>query len=186
MPSFLSDPTPTIYVLFGAIALILGIVALRRQKKWDLIRFAIGLLLVVGLFLCDKFFESPRESVVRKIQEMGVASRSKKYDELFKHVSESFKHKSLDKKGLRDRAKAAETMGFSGISEFDLSRSNFKQIDDNTIEQSFRVKPEGFGTEIQGYVIATFKKEANDEWRLTTFSLRNPININEEMAIPGG
>lgn len=184
MPTALSDPTTALYAILAAITLVLGAIAIRRQKRSDLINFAIPAIALAALFIIDRMVESPREQSVRKIQEMGSASRDKKYDDVFKHVSESFKYKSLDKKSLQDRAKAAEAMGFGGIGEYDLARSSFKEIDANTIEQGFRVKHTG-QPELHFYVVATFKKDGDGEWRLSTFKLFDPINTKDEKDIPG-
>jgi hypothetical protein len=184
MPTALSDPSPTLYLVLGVVTVIFGAIALRRQRRSDVINFLIPAALLVALFVIDRLFESPREAAVRKIQEMGTASRDRKYDDLFRHVSDSFKYRSLDKKGLRDRARQAEAMGFGGIAEYDLARSGFKSIDDNTVEQGFRVKHTG-QPELHFYVVATFKKDPDGEWRITTFKLYDPVNVNDEKDIPG-
>jgi hypothetical protein len=184
MPDFLADPTTTMYVVLGAMVVVLGAMALRRQKRSDVITFVIGAVLLLALFLIDRAVESPRESAVRKIQEMGAASRAKKHDDLFKHVSESFKYRTLDKKGLQERARQAESIGFGGIAEYDLARSGCRRIDDTTVEQGFRVKHTGY-PELHFYVVGTFKKDADGEWRLTTFKLFDPVNVSDEKDIPG-
>lgn len=184
MPTSLSDPSFALYVVLGVVTALFGIVALRKQTRSSAINFAIPAALLVALFLIDKFVESPRENVVRKIHEMGSASRAKNHDDVFKHVSESFKYKSMDKAGLRERAKAAEAQGYGGVTEWDLTRSEFKQVDENTVEQRFRAKV-GDSAAFQAAVVATFKKEADGEWRLSTFKLFNPIQASEEMEIPG-
>jgi hypothetical protein len=184
MPTFLSDPSPALYVVLGVAVLVTGVLLAKRQKRSDLINFAIPAAALLAVVVIDYLVESPREAAVRKVQEMGKASRDKKYDDVLKHVSESFKYRSLDKKGLRDRALQAEAMGFGGVSEYDLARSGFKEVDANTIEQGFRVKHNGT-PELHFYVIATFKKDQDGEWRLTTFKLLDPVNMNEEKDIPG-
>jgi len=183
MPTALSDPSSTLYIVLGAIVVVLGSIAARRQKRADVINFAIPAAALLALFLIDRFIESPREQTVRKIADMGRASRDKKYDELFKHVSDSFKYKSTDKKALMERAKQAEGIGFGGIAEYALDRSQFKQIDETTLEQGFRVKHNG-QPELHFFVVGTFKKEADGEWRLTTFKLFDPVNSNDEKDIP--
>lgn len=186
MPTLLSDPTPTMYVVFGAMVIILGALALRRQKKSDVITFAVAAALLLVLYLIDRSFESPREQVSRKIKEMGEASQSKKYDDLFKHVSDSFKFQSLDKKGLRERAQQAEMYIPDGIEAWSLDRPDFKIVDESTVQQGFLVQPRNTGNPaFQRYVVATFKKEG-EEWRLTTFSLYDPIKRTNdaELGIP--
>jgi len=187
MPTLLADPTRTMYIVLGAMVVILGAMALRRQKKSDVITFTVAAVLLFALYLVDRAYESPREQVVRKIHEMGTASQAKKYDDLFKHVSDSFKYKNFDKKWLRDQAHVAEQY-FDGIEAWDYGREDFKVVDDNTVQQGFLVQPKNSGNPaFQRYVIATFKKEG-DEWRLITFALYDPIKKNNdaEQAIPGG
>lgn len=184
MPTALSDPSTALYAVLGVAALVLGLLALRKQTRSAAINFAIPAAALLAVFLIDRFVESPREMAVRKIREMGAASRDKKVDDVLKHVSDSFKYRALDKKGLRDRAQQAESMGFGGVSEYDLARSGFKEVDANTIEQGFRVKHNG-SPEIHLYVIGTFKKDPDGEWRLTTFKLYDPVNLNDEKEVPG-
>ena len=105
MPTFLSDPSTALYAdPRGGRPGHSACVAARRQRRTDLINFLIPAAILLALFLIDETYESPREAVARKLKEMESASQAKKYDDLFKHVSDSFQYKSLDKKGLRDRA----------------------------------------------------------------------------------
>jgi len=184
MPTALSDPSMSLYAILGVATVLLGIIALRRQKRSDAINFCIPLVALIALFVIDKAVESPREQTVRKIQEMGQSSRDKKYDELFKHVSDSFKYKSLDKKALQEKAKQADGQGFGGFEVYDLARSSFKPMEDGTIQQGFGVKHKG-EPPLPFYVKGTFKKDPDGEWRLVTFKLYDPINMNDEKEIPG-
>jgi len=184
MPTFLADPSTALYAILGVAVLVTGVLAAKRQKRSDLINFLIPTAALLALFLIDEMYESPRETAVRKIQEMGRASREKKYDDVLKHVSDSFKYRSLDKKALRGRAHQAEAVGFGGVSEYDLPRSAFKEVDASTVEQGFRVKHNG-SPEIHFYVVGTFKKDPDGEWRLATFKLFDPVNLNDEKEVPG-
>lgn len=184
MPTALSDPSLSLYAILGVATVLLGIIALRRQKRSDAINFCIPAAALIALFVIDMAVESPREQTVRKIQEMGQASRDKKYDDIFKHVSDSFKYRSLDKKALQDKAKQAEGQGFGGFSEYDLARSSFRPMEDGTIEQGFRVNVK-LAQDFPFYVKGTFKKDPDGEWRLVTFKLFDAINMNDEKEIPG-
>jgi ketosteroid isomerase-like protein len=184
MPTFLSDPSQSLYIILVAIAVVLAAVAVRRQRRSDLFNFLIVAIPLLALVLIDVAVESPREQVEKAIKEMGTATRAKKVDDVFKHISDSFKYKSLDKKGLQDKARQAEAIGFGGISEYDLARSGFRAIDANTIEQGFRVKHNG-QPEAHFYVVGTFKKDTDGQWRLSTFKVFDPVNIKDEKDIPG-
>ena len=76
MPDFLSDPSPVFFALLGVLALVTGARFAVYQKRKQAIPFVLFLLMFAGLFLIDKFFESPREEVSRKITEMAAASRA--------------------------------------------------------------------------------------------------------------
>jgi hypothetical protein len=189
MPTLLSDPTSTMYIAFGAIVVVLGALALRRQKKADVITFAAGAALLLVLYLIDITHESPREQVVRKLKEMESATHAKNYDEVFKHISESFKYKSLDKKGLRDKARLAEQYFPEGVSIWDHGRTNFKEMVDGTIEQEFAVQPKN-NPQFRYQCVGVFKKEPDGEWRLITFRLYPVVGGSEggqreEVTPPG-
>lgn len=183
MPTVLSDPSTSTYAILSVLAILYGVVAFRRQRKRDIGIAAVLLVVLVGLLLIDKFVESPREQVVRKIKEMGLASRSKKMPDLFQHVSESFRYRTMDKKGLQDRARLAESMGFAGFGESSLDRSQFESVGE-LVRQRFMVKHMGT-PEILLQVVADFKMDADGEWRLVSFKLYDPINSNDEKEIPG-
>jgi len=184
MPTALSDPSMSLYAILGVATVLLGIIAIRRQKRSDAINFCIPAAALIALFVIDKVVESPREQTVRKIKEMAQASRDKKHDDIFKHVSDSFKYKSLDKKALQERAKQAEAQGFAGFDWYNLERTTYKMMEEGTIEQGFGVKHLGT-PEFLIYVKGTFKKDPDGEWRLVTFKFFDPINMNDEKEIPG-
>jgi hypothetical protein len=172
MPTAFSDPSPTLYLILGILVVILGAIALRRQRRSDVINFLIPAALLLALFLIDLAVESPREQVVASIREMETATQNKKHSDVFKHVSNDFRYKSLDKKQLQDRAQLVEALpNWEGLKVTDLSREGFVQKDANTAEQRFDVMPLRMpGTEYRYECVATFKNE-NGRWMLTTFRL---------------
>jgi hypothetical protein len=187
MPTAFSDPSPTLYLVLGVVSVIFGAIALRRQRRSDVINFLIPAALLLALFLIDQAFESPRETVVRKLKEMESASQARKYDELFKHVSESFKYKSLDKKGLREKATLAEGYFPDGVRIWNLSRANHKALDDGTLEQEFDVQPVG-SPQFRYQCVGVFKKDPDGEWRLVTFRLYPVVSEGpgrQEVTPPG-
>jgi len=190
MPTLLSDPTRTMYILFGTMVVILGIMALRRQKKSDVVTFVVGVVLLLALFLIDCANESPREQVSRKLQEMESSSQARKYDDVFKHISESFQYKSLDKKALRERARQAESYFPEGVRIWNVTRNNFKAMQDGTIEQEFDVQPVN-NPQFRYQCVGVFKKDPDGEWRLVTFRLYPVVGgggadgKREEVTPPG-
>jgi hypothetical protein len=188
MPTALSDPTTSLYVILGAIAVILGLVAARRQKRSDVINFLIPAVALLALFVIDRATESPREQAVRKLQEMEAASQAKNYDEVFKHVSEAFQYKSLDKKALRDRANLALTHFPEGVRIWNATRNNFKEVNESTVEQEFDVQPVN-APQFRHLCVGVFKKDPDGEWRLASFRLYPVVGggggERQEVSVPG-
>jgi len=187
MPTFLSDPATALYVVLAVAVLVTGVLAARRQRRTDVINFAIPAVALLALFVIDQVYESPRETVARTLKEMESASQGRKYDELFKHVSEKFQYKSLDKKGLREKANLAEGYFPEGVRIWNVNRANFKQIDESTIEQEFDVQPVNH-PEGRYQCVGVFKKEADGEWRMVTFRLYPVVGGGEgrqEVTPPG-
>jgi hypothetical protein len=187
MPTFLADPSIALYAILGVITLVLGAVAARRQKRSDVINFGIAAAILLALFLIDRAFESPREAVARKLKEMEAASQANKYDELFKHVSDKFQYKGMDKKALRDKANLATNYFPEGVRIWNVNRANFRPVDDTTIEQEFDVQPVN-SPQFRHQCVGVFKKEADGEWRMTTFRLYPVVSEGaerQEVSIPG-
>ena len=184
MPTLIADPTPTMYVVFGAMVIILGALALRRQKKSDVITFAVAAVVLLALYLVDRAFESPREAIVRKLAEVESSSRARKYDDVFNHISDNFKYRQLDKKALRERASIAEGYFPEGIRLWGAGRDLFKEMTDGTIEQEFDFQPVG-SPQFRYKCVGVFKREADGEWRLITFRLYPVVGNREEVFPPG-
>ena len=170
MPTALSDPSTALYAVLGVAALILGLIALRRQKRSDVINFAIPAAALLTVFLIDRFIESPRETVARKLREMEAASQARKYDDMFQHVSDQFSYRGHNKKALREKANLAENYFPEGLRIWNATRPNFKQVDETTIEQEFDVQPVN-SPQFRHQCVGVFKKEADGEWRMVTFRL---------------
>jgi hypothetical protein len=188
MPTLISDPTSTMYIVFGAMVVILGALALRRQKKSDVITFVVAAVLLIAMFLVDRLVETPREQVERKLKEIQSASQARNYDEAFKHVSESFHYRSLDKKALREKARLGEQYFPEGVSIFQVNRSDFKEMTDGTIEQEFAVQPKNNG-QFRYQCVGVFKKDPDGEWRLFTVRFYPVVGGSggqrEEVTPPG-
>ncbi len=183
MPTFLSDPSTALYVVLAVAVLVTGVLAAKRQRRTDLINFAIPAAALLAVFVIDQMYESPRETVARNLKEMEAASQGRRYDDLFRHVSEKFQYKSLDKKGLREKARAVEGLTeFEGLKIVNLGRQGFVQKDPTTVEQTFDVMPlRTVGNEYRYECTATFKDEGG-MWRLVGVVFRQN---GQEVTPPG-
>ncbi len=189
MPTFLSDPAPTVYAIVAVMAIALWAIYLRSRKKKDLFSAIGGVAVLLAIFLIDRFVESPREESTRKMQEMSALSANKNWDDMFKHVSDSFNYKSpnggqTDKKTLLQKVKSVEAYVDKGFVAWDFSRNDFKQMDDKTVELGFRAQAKD-RPETVVYVKATFVKDPDGQWRLGGFICYEPVNTKERRAIPG-
>ena len=162
-------------------------VAFRRQKKANGIAFAVAALVLGLVILIDVLVESPRETVARTLKEMEAASQGRKYDELFKHVSDKFQYHALDKKALREKADLAEQFFPEGVRIWNVTRGNFNPVDDTTVEQEFDVQPVN-NPAFRYQCVGVFKKEVDGRWRMTTFRLYPVVNDGpgrSEVTPPG-
>jgi hypothetical protein len=189
MPVFLSDPSPTAYAIVVMIVGVLAGIYLRSRKRKDLYPLIGGVAVLIAVFVIDRLVESPREEAMRRMQEMSAATANKKWDDVFKNISESFNYKGsgggqTDKKSLREKVRSIEAMLEKGFVVFDFNRSDFKQIDDKNSEIGFRAQLKERPESVT-YVKARFTKDPDGEWRMSGFDCYEPINTNERRTIPG-
>jgi hypothetical protein len=175
MPTLLSDPPLAVYAILGVIVLVLGVLAARRQRRADGLTFLAGLAVLLALLVCDWRFDSPRESVARTLKEMEAASQSRKYDDLFQHVSDKFDYRGHNKKSMREKAAQAEPYVSEGFRFWNVSRANFRQLSDTRAEQEFDVQVIG-NPATRRVCVGVFELEADGQWRMTTFRIYPVVN----------
>src|SRR5215471_18766209 len=88
MPEFLADPPQALYLVLGGLLVITGAIAAQKQDRRAAIPFGIAALLMLLLFLIDRFSESPREEAVRRTHMMAMAADVKNPDALVEHVAD--------------------------------------------------------------------------------------------------
>lgn len=187
MPTFLSDPSTATYAILAVMVFLLAVMAAQSRKKKQVSSFLLGAAALLALFLIDTFTESPREAVARKISEMNAAGKKKDYAGVLVHVSDSFSGAGMDKPKLKALGDRANSFGIEGVAMWDATRAAHNEIDATTVEQGFLVQAAGSRVESQRYVVGTFKKESDGEWRLTGVKLYNPIQRTNgpEEGVPG-
>jgi hypothetical protein len=194
MPTALSDPSSTLYAILVIIVFVLAALWFRNRTRGNLIRVLIAVCALVGLFLIDRFFESPREEATRKLHEMAQASQDKHWDAMFRNISDSFKYKGpgggeMSKEDFRKRVKLVEAIPeFKGVIVWDFNRADFKPINNDNFKMGFRAKPKDVPT-FDSWIIATFHHDPDGEWRMSGFNRYDPVkqdrNDNPPMDIPG-
>ncbi|HJZ54395.1 MAG TPA: hypothetical protein VKE74_05530, partial [Gemmataceae bacterium] len=186
MPTFLSDPTQSFYLILVAFVVVAGVIAARNQDRRSLITLAValGAFLLVGLI--DILVESPREGAVRAAQEMGHAADAKNPEAFVVHLADTIEYTG-GQQPVKATKEQIRNSGFWSllrdhnvrVTTWDYSRADVKEIDANTVEIGFMAKGEADGKPYPVYVRATFTRQPDGKMRVTKFATFNPANHNE-------
>jgi hypothetical protein len=190
MPTFLSDPPQTVYLVLIGAALVTGAVFARRQDRKSLLPFGVALGLLLLVLLLDRVAESPREGAVRAVQEMVEAANHRNADALVSHVADTVEYKGADppkpitREQLRGAESALRTFNVR-VAVWDFSRDDVREIDENTVEIGFLAKGEVEGKPLPVYVRATFARQPDGRMRLTKFATFDAVQrTNQPVTIP--
>ncbi len=172
MFDWLFEGRPTVYlILIGAALLLVGMWTRDRKRGWLL---GVGLLglLTLSYFLLDRFVETAREQITRKLQEMAQAVKARDAERIFAHISDRFQFQGRNKGRFRGYVEGVMRSG--GVTELVIWSVN---VPDNSGVVRFRAKPSGnlVGTNVGYPVRARFVKESDGEWRLESFEIFNPF-----------
>jgi hypothetical protein len=192
MPTFLSDPSSTVYfVLIGAV-LITGAIAARKQdrRSWVILGAAACVLLMV--FLIDRAFESPREGAVAAVLGMVQAADGRNPHAFAEHIADAFEYKGegAPVRVTREQVRDAGFWGILGrhnvhVAAWDFAREDVREIDPNTVEIGFLAKGEAEGKQFPMYFRATFARQPDGTMRLTALASYDPMKrTNEPKSIP--
>lgn len=191
MPTFLTDPTPAIYLILLAFAVVTGAIAARNQDRRSGFRFAIAAALLLLVFAIDKGIESPREEAVRRVNEMAQAADAKNPDKFVEHLADTIEYRGGNSPVTvkRDEVRTSAfwpmlRQAEARVTVWDFARNDVKEIDANTLEIGFNAKGESQGTPFPLYMRATFRKQPDGQWKLTAFASFNFANHNEPLLIP--
>ena len=175
MPTALSDPSSTLYAILVIIVFVLAALWFRNRTRGNLVRLLIAVCALVGLFLIDHLFESPREEATRKIHEMAEASQTKNWNSMCQNVSDTFKYKDpggteMDKESFRKWAATVGAMQeFKGILVWDFHRADFRPIDNDNFKIGFRAKLKDVPMR-DSWIVATFHRDPDGQWRMSAFN----------------
>jgi hypothetical protein len=189
MPTFLSDPSQSLYLLL-AVAFIGSAAAwyLTRKKNARHALLASGLLLL-GLILLDVFWESPREQSNRKVLDMMTAATDRNRDRFVSHLAADFNYRGVDREGMKNSRVWDVIRQFDArVAAWGFGTNDFQQISDTEIEIGFYCKGEsrthaGF---VHRFVRARFIREADGEYRMKSLKFFSPEGgLNREDTVPG-
>ena len=188
MPTFLSDPTDTQYLLLALALLIAGGVWFNRRDRKSARAFAVVAGVAAALLLLDFLIRSPRESAVRTVEALSAAANARNWDDFDKLVSKDFEHKGLKKADLKGKLAAVIGMFDARTAVWGFDRDKVRQTADDRIEVVFDVKVDPkTGAAYYGHFKSGLVREADGEWRLKSlaiYSYTSKTNGPEE-PLPG-
>jgi hypothetical protein len=187
MPTFLSDPSPTLLMLLLVATVVAVGLWLRNRKRTNAIVAAVFGLLLLLLVLCDQFVESPREEAIRRVIDMTDAATAVEPDRFVSHVSQSFDYKGAK----RDQLRTSGAWSFirqhrATVTAAAFSRDDFEQPTPDTVVIGFLAKGQlPDGQRGMWYTKTTFVRDPDGAYRLKGMKFFNPINTRSEETIPG-
>lgn len=190
MPIPLADPSPLVYVLLALLAVVAVGLAARFQTRGHLIRAGVATALLLGLFLCDRFAESPREEAERKIRALAAAVTARDQRGFLAEVSESFDYRGKKKADLGNGqwwAEARRLNVTATVSGFDRDKTVYQVVNGTP---AVLIAFDGLGSLPDGarmprHFTAQFVRDPDGQYRLRTFTPYNYVTKKDEEPIPG-
>lgn len=165
---FFIDPTATIYAVLGACTVVTGFAAYQSPKRIPIGLFLVALAVLLAVAVTDYFIESPREEVVRKLDELAAAARDGDFDRMVEHISKDFKTTKslprvgvLTKEALKEKARTYERYAKT-LRIASTPRETVRYNEDRT-EVTLGVKVVVSERPVTGVI--TFRKEEDGEYR---------------------
>ncbi|QEL20068.1 hypothetical protein [Limnoglobus roseus] len=189
MPTFLSDPSLSLYGLLAVVFIVALAVWYRRRDRKSLIAAGVTGLLLFGLCLIDLTFESPREEATRRVQTMAVAASAATLDpaRFVEQLSPTFQHNG----GNREKVRTSGVWGLirqhnARAVVWGFGKSEFEQIGENEIEIGFYCKAEATGFPGPGvwYAKGRFIRDPDGQFRAKGIKFIN-IQDRSDATIPG-
>lgn len=185
MPTLLSDPSTTTYVLLGLAAAAAGFGWVRTRTRTSLRVFAalVGLVaLVAGV---DYFVESPREEAVRRVRLMEAAINARDWAALAGHLSEQFKFRTFTKAAFRDKVSAAGADVRVHFTAFDRDQVEYQPGGAVKIGFAGQADSPRFPQRGAVYIEAMFAPDPDGVLRMQSVEAFNYIKRRDPESIPG-
>lgn len=187
MPTWLSDPSNTFYILALVIALVAVGLWVHKKDRPNLVRAAVVVGLVALVFLIDLGVESPREESVRKTKEMVQAANERKWDQMAAHMSDQFEWRKRKKDSFRTDVADNATRFNVTVNVKDFNRDTVKySADGNSVDIGFvaQATVPGMAELVPYYVVAKYGKDPDGQFRLRTFTVYEFVDRTKEANIP--
>ena len=190
MPDWLIEGDSTIYLLLAAVGVIAAVAWWQMPKKWLLAVATVAFAMIGVLFLLDRQFESDREQIGRKLNEMAAAvTQPPDMNKIFTHVSADFRYGPADKAQFRkfcdqiSRGREVREMKVWDYRVKELSKPRKR----TEITFQFKVKAAGTGIPEEAFYRcdATYALDPDGQWRLLTFKVFPLTGGDSPLRVPG-
>ena len=182
MPTFLSDPPFSVYLVLAAFLLVAGAIWFNRRDQRSLGVLAVAATLLGIVFLIDTLYESQREESVRRAMAMVKAADMRDTEEFVVHVADRFEYRGEGEPVTVTRDQLRKSPFWEVLKHYnvhvaawDFARADVQHIDDNTIEIGFLAKGEGQGQQVPMYFRAKFARQSDGQMKLTGIASFDPL-----------
>jgi hypothetical protein len=192
MPTILSDPSFTVYLILAVALLITFAVWFANRSRRGLVVLGGVVAVLMILVLIDFLVESAREEAVRRAQAMVKAADTRDPEAFLSHVADKFEYRGESAPVTVTREQLRNSQMWQMLNHYkphvaawDFAREDVRQIDDNTIEIGFLVKGEADGKQVPMYFRTTFARQGDGQMRLVAIASFDPLKrTNERKSIP--
>ncbi len=174
MPTFLSDPSPAFTFVLVLVAVIAIGVWFRYRDKVSRNRL-IAILVAVGAVLMIGFVvESQRQIAVKRIKDIETAANKRDWPAVLALFSDSFQYSGKNKAAFQAIISDAAKQFNAEIHVKDFDRGTTEYIGSDQVRIGFiaQITAQQNGP-FPYYVEATFKKEADGQYRIVAIELYN-------------
>jgi hypothetical protein len=190
MPYWLVEGDATLLFVLASVGVICVALWWRTRRRAYAVVAGVAAVAVLGLSLLDRFVESDREQMTRKVQEVADALSHRDLKRAFEHVSAQFERSGRDKKGFYDLAQLHVQRGHvSNVQVWDFTVTEVSpEKGRGVVEFFFKVRGNFPGGETMpgAFARVVFTLDPDKQWRVKTFNWYSSITeSNSPQPIPG-
>ena len=193
MPDWLIEGDPTILVLLAVAAVCAGVAWWKTRQRWLIPVASLAVVLIAALIVLNFLFESDREQMVRKINEIkaAVTGPPRDFNKAFSNFSPDFSYGAHDKRGFRKFCEDhAQRNDLKEVVIWDIRVEDYSR-NDRIAHVSFQFKVRAardWAMEVPMLCKATFRLDPDkpeNQWRMAGFKIY-PLNMADQaISIPG-
>lgn len=168
MPTFLSDPSLALYALLAVTLIVALAVWSRRRDRKSLLAASISAALLLGLYLIDVSFDSPREEATKRVEAMAAAATAADPARFVEQLSPKFTINGGDREKVRNSGVWNLIRQHSArVAVWGFGKGEFQEVGADEIEIGFYCKGEaaGFQGALVRFAKARFVRDPDGKWR---------------------